>query len=208
MKKLLLIFCTLGLSVLFTQCGSSKKLQKTESPEVTIEEPKVVQNIVAQNDEIEITIPLSEPEYRSTAEYYRVTQEGVSTSSSMAKKIAIQNARQELATSVKADLRLVIENYGANREVGLNQEVQTKYQELAYTVVSQQLLGVILVGEKLFKMANNNYKYYVCLQMDKNVLEDKVVDAISKDKKLEQDFDLNLFKKVFNEQMDKFENNK
>lgn len=202
MKKLLVITCIFVVSILFTQCGTSKKLQKTPDTTVAIADvPKEKVNVRQDEDEVEIAIPLSEPEYRSTAEYYRATQEGVSLTSSMAKKIAMQNAREELAASVMSDVSVAIQNYGVNRDIDLTQSVKTKYEGIAENIVSQQLSGVTLIGEKLFKTTDKKYKYYVCLQLDKSAMSAKIADAIANDKELKLDFEIERFKKELDAKM-------
>lgn len=190
MKNNLLTVClVMGISLLLTGCGAGKKLAQIKSDGMT-----------------EVTIPLSGAEYRTDKEYYRAVQSGVSPNSSMAKKIAIQNARQELAAAIKADLAAVIENYGKGQDVNNAQEYAGQYQELAYTVVEQQLTGVGILDEKMFKQENNSYKYYICLQINKGDLKEKVVQGISKEDKLKLAFDLDKFRKVYNEQLDSFKN--
>lgn len=65
---------------------------------------------------VEEAIPLSGPQYRSDAEYYRAVQNGVSTERSTAQKIAMQNCRQDLAAAIQADVKTVIENYVKNQD--------------------------------------------------------------------------------------------
>ena len=87
MKKMLYWTGVLTLTILFASCSSSRKASK--STPVT-------------PGEIEVTIPLGGPEYQSDAEYWRAVQTGTSKDMSMAKKVAMQNARQDLAATVQA----------------------------------------------------------------------------------------------------------
>lgn len=153
---------------------------------------------------VEEVIPLSGPQYRSNAEYYRAVQNGVSPERSMAQKIAMQNCRQELASNIQNDLKTVIENYAKNQNTGLTNEAKTQYQELTYAVVNQRLSDVQIVDEKIFRETNGNYRYYVCLQMSKAAIEAAAEQAIAKDAKLNLEFDREQFKKIFEEQMKAF----
>lgn len=193
MKRMLMITAILAGGILMTTgCGAQKKqLEKVKTDNM-----------------VELNIPLSGPQYRTDETCYRAVQSGVSPNSAMAKKIALQNARQELAAAIKADLAMVVENYGKGQDVANAQEYEAQYQELAYSVVEQQLTGVALIEEKLFKQENNSYKYYVCIQLNKADLAKKLENKISAEDKLKLEFDLDRFKKVYNEQMMKFQDKK
>lgn len=188
MKKILFGALALLCAVSVTSCASSKKVVAA-----------------APSGMVEEVLPLSGPQYRSDADFYRAVQNGASTEQSMAQKIAMQNCRQELATAIQSDLQSVIENYAKNANTGLTAEQKSQYQELTYTIVSQQLTDVQVVEEKLYREQNGNYRYYVCLQMPKKTLEEATADALANDAKLNLEFDREQFKKVFQEQMAAFE---
>ncbi len=193
MKKNLWFVGTLLSVLVCASCASSKKASKT-TPVTT--------------DEVEVSIPLDGPEYRTNAEYWRAVQMGTSKDVSMAKKVAMQNARQDLAATVQHDVRAVIENYGQNASTGTNTENEALYQEMSRTVINQQMNGVELVGEKLFRLADGSFRYHVCLQMSKEALGAKLSDALSNDERLKLEFDKAQFKKVFDEEMAAFADKK
>lgn len=158
---------------------------------------------VAEND-VEIAIPLSGPEYRSDAAYWRAVQSGVSTDVSMAKKVAMQNARQELAATVRHELKAVIENYGQNAAAGAAVEHEALYEELARTVVNMQMQGVEIAGEKLYRQADGKYRSHICLQMSKNDVAERAADLLSEEERLKLAFDKSQFKEVFDKEMEAF----
>ncbi len=190
--KQFFLFC--GVAALFmcgmNSCKSNQALAKIE------------------NSEIEVAIPLSGSAYQSDAEYWRVVQEGVSPDMSMAKKVAMQNARQELAATIRVQVRAVIDNYGKNMAVTENIEVTNMYEEQAYTVIDQTLAGAELAGEKLFRLGNGNYRYHVCLQVGKQYLEEQLMKAFEDEANLKAAFDKAQFKKVYDEQMKAFQESK
>lgn len=188
MKRTLIGAIALVLAAGAVSCSSSKKAVGPAAPAGMVEE----------------AIPLSGPQYRSDAEYYRAVQNGVSTERSTAQKIAMQNCRQDLAAEIQADVKTVIENYVKNQDTGISAEHKSQYQELAYTAVNQQLRDVQIVEEKMFRQDNGSMRYYVCMQLPKAALEAAVEDAIAKDAKLNLEFDRAQFKKIFEEQMAAF----
>lgn len=183
MKKIMLIACCAAIAC--ASCSSSKKASKSPVPAGMTEE----------------VIPLSGPQYRSDAEYYRAVQNGVSTERSMSQKIAMQNARQELAAAVKADLAQVTENYARSQQMDTNKNYQTQMTEMAYTVVNQQLANVGVVEEKLYREADGSFRYYVCLEMSKTALAEQVVNTLSGAQSADLEFDKEEFSKIFKEQL-------
>lgn len=184
MKKSMFLVCAFALAAFAcTSCGSSKKTASVTP------------------DEVEVAIPLDGPEYQSDANYWRATASGVSNNMEIAKKVAVQNARQELAGMVKSQLKQVIDNYTNNIEADGVAAGTNLYESQAYTVVDQELTGVEQVGQKMFKQADGSYRYHVCLQMSKQAVEEKVSDALAEDAKLGAMFDRSQFKKTYEEQM-------
>lgn len=188
MKKFLFTALFIVAAVMLSSCSASRKLAK-----------------IAES-ETEVSIPLSGPEYSTDENYWRVTQLGSSKDMSMAKKIAMQNARQELAALVQSQIKLVIENYGQNVALDKNNTNESLYEELGRTVVVQSLVGAELAGEKMFKLGTGSYRYHVCLQMSKKALQNSLEDKLSEDEKLKVEFDRERFKKIFEEEMAKFAN--
>ena len=191
MKKSIWGGFLLLIAVSTLSCGSSKKMTAS-----------------APVDMVEETIPLSGSQYFSDSEYYRAVQNAASKDRSTAQKIAMQNCRQELATNIQSDMQIVIENYTKNQDTGVSAEHKAQYQELAYTVVSQQLRDLQIVDEKMFRQADGLYRYYVCLQMPKAVIGEAIEEAIINEAKLNLEFDRERFRDVFKEQMDAFKNKK
>lgn len=188
-KNFFLIAALFFLTVMSTACGPGKKASAL-SPVVA--------------GETEVEVPLSEPEYRSDSEYWRAVQNGVSKDLSMAKKIAMQNARQELASVVQHDVKAVIENYGKNASIGFDSEKEGIYQELGRVVIDNQMNGVDLVGEKLYRLPDGSYRYHVCLQISRDALGSSLAEALSSDDRLMLEFDKARFMKIFEEEMSRY----
>lgn len=192
MKRNLFIICSVALAVLCASCSSTKKTARNIAPT----------GMVEQN------IPFTDAKYRSDADAYRAVQSGVSTEMSMAKKIAIQNARQEIAAAVQTDLSSVIENYAKSQKLP-SQELpayEERMTELTYSVVQQTISGITLVDEKLFKENNGAYRHFVCMELSKEELKNGILEKMKKDEKLASDFEFEEFKKIYEQKLAEFQN--
>jgi hypothetical protein len=152
----------------------------------------------------EIEVPFSSQEYQSSDEYFRASQSGTSPSLSTAKKIALQNAKSELAGNIQSTIKAVTENYTNQRTVGDQMEFENKFEELSRNVVNQKLTDVRIIGEKTFQNQNNTYTYWVAIEASKDAILNGINSTISQDKKMQLDYDKHLFEKTFNDEMQKF----
>jgi len=154
----------------------------------------------------EVSVPLSGKEYRTDKDHFRATQSGKSPDLATAKKIALQNAKAELAGNIQSTIKAVTENYTNQRTVSDKQEFENKFEENARAVVNQSLNDVKIIGEKTFKENDGKFTYYIAIEMSKEPIVNKIADRISNDAKLQLDFDKHQFQKTFDEEMSKFEN--
>ncbi|MEI6556362.1 MAG: hypothetical protein WCL70_12300 [Paludibacter sp.] len=187
MKTTQLLFIGLIVMVVTTACSSSKKLEKVTKAQ-------------------EITVPLSESKYKSDKDFFRTKQVGKSPDLATAKKIALLNAKAELAGNVKSIIKRVTDQYTNQRTVGDKQEFENKFEELSREVIDQTLTNVKLIDEKIFKEQDGSYSYWAAIEVPKQTLLDGVTTKISKNEKLQLDYDKKKFEDVFNSEMDKMSN--
>jgi hypothetical protein len=185
-----LLFCTFS-------CGSSKKVENTSGA--------VKQ---ATDGMTEISIPLSGKEYQSNKEFFRAKSSGKSPDMATAKKIALNNAKAEIAGLIKSKIKSVTDNYTNQRSVTSAQDFENKFENITREVVSQELNDVNIIGEKVFKDKSGNVEYYVAIEVSKEAILNGISDKVSHDQKLQIDFDKKKFEDVMNSEMEKIENGK
>ncbi len=187
-------------------CGAPKQVATTETVPSGATQPQASYQMTGTPEFQEVYVPLSEPQFMTDTTAWRAVQSGKSTDLSIAKKIAVQNARTELASTVQGFIKAVIENYARNTLNGENNEAMSQYQELARTVVSQKLSGSGVVAEKVLKDIDQ-YVYFVCVEMPKEAVKDEVAEQLAQEQKkiLEVEFNRAQFEKVYLEEMARFE---
>jgi len=194
MKKIVR-FAFLGvatLSLAFVSSCGSKKEKKEYNPGPTPE------------DEIEVTLPCTGPEYFSTDKVFRGTGTGESLDQMTARKKALSNARAALATDISSLMQVVGDNYIKSTEVNNKEEVLERFEQNSRTIVNQKLRGVRQICEKATKVkATGKYKYYVSIELSGSELVDAYNETLSKDESLKVDYNYEKFKDTFNKEMDK-----
>jgi hypothetical protein len=156
-----------------------------------------------QTGAIEIAVPFSTSAFQSDKENFRGKASGNSMDLTTSKKIALQNAKSEMAGLVQTTIKKVTEQYTNQRQVSSTQEFSNKFEEMAREVTNQELIDVRIIGEKIFQESNKTYTYWVAIEANKQVVLAGIDKGISKNAKLQQDYDKKKFEEIFNLEMDK-----
>jgi hypothetical protein len=155
--------------------------------------------------EVELTLPCSE--FRSDATAMRAFSFGESTDANVAKKKALSNAREELATQLSSVMKVVGDNYVKSSEFNNKEEVLERFEQNARTVTNERLNNVKPICDKLTQVTNTGkFKYYVALELGGEDLSKAYYDSLTKDESLKIDYNYEKFKETFDAEMAKMEN--
>lgn len=179
----------IGSFILFAGCKSSKKTTTFQK----------------ENNAVEIILPFTGPEYASNKDFFRARQSGTSPDLPTSKKIALQNAKAEIASDIESVIKRSTDQYTTQRTIAAKQEFKNKFEELSREVVKQNLIDATTLAEKVFKEKDGGYTYWVVVEVPKQIVLDGLNDKISKDQNLLLDFEKHQYEKTFNEEMDKYE---
>jgi hypothetical protein len=156
----------------------------------------------------EITVPLTGKEYQSNKELFRAKSSGKSPDMATAKKIALNNAKTEIAGLISTKIKSVTDNYTNQRSVTNAQDFENKFENLGREVVSQQLNDVSIIGEKVFKDKTGTVEYWVAIEVSKEAIMNGITNKVGQNQKLQIDYDKKKFEEVLKAEMDKLENDK
>ncbi|MFT6802968.1 MAG: hypothetical protein ACJA2N_002160 [Salibacteraceae bacterium] len=181
------------ICALLTVVGCSKKLKQTDSKFKKIEQP------------------FDEKKYYSDKKFYRATGQGKSLDLTVAKRIAETNARQAIASQIEVKVRSVGEQFLQNREISNKLETTSKYEDITRTVIDETLTKVKIIGQESFqnkKGKSGEYIHYVVMEMPTTAVVDKMAQEISEEESLKQEFDLQKFRKVYEQELEDLKNNR
>lgn len=151
----------------------------------------------------EITLPFSSKEYKTNEEFFRARNVGKSPDLATAKKIAMNNAKSELASNIQTTIKKVTDQYTNQRTVGNKQEFENKFEELSREVTNLTIGNIVVKDEKVFKEEDGTFTYWVAIEADKKTIFDNIEQKISNDAKLKLDYDKKKFEEIFNAEMKK-----
>ena len=187
MKKFIVLSMVAAASlVAFNGCGGPKKVGEDTGA-------------------VEIQVPFSGKEYQSNKEFFRSTQSGKSPDLSTAKKIALNNAKSEVAGLINTTIKTVTDNYTNQRSVTDAQDFENKFETMTREVVNQNLNDISIIGEKIFKQKNNTYEYWIVIEISKEAILNGINSKVSANQKLQIDYDKKKFEEVYNAEMSKME---
>jgi hypothetical protein len=158
----------------------------------------------APDDEVLIQTYCSGPDYFSDNEFFRANSVGESTDQVMSKKKALSNAKAELAGSIETTVKSVIDNYFSSYEANNVEDIRERYEGLSREVIKQELSGIRTICEKQTKTKQGTYKTYIAIELAGDEILNGMKDRISKDKKLEMDFQYEKFKKELEKEMENY----
>lgn len=180
----------IAAAVLFsTACGKKKKV---------VEQPK-------PKGEVLINEYCTGDQYMSTKEAFRATATGESMDRETAKKKARSNAMSELSKSISSTMKIVGDNYVNSTEFNNKEEVTETFQEMARTVVDQEVRGSVEICEKLTQREDGTFVSYVAIELSGQRLADAYKEGLSNNEKIKADFNYEKFKETFEKEMEKFE---
>jgi hypothetical protein len=144
----------------------------------------------------------------STKEAFRSTATGESMDRETAKKKARSNAMSEMAKTINTTMKIVGDNYVNSTEFNNKEEVTETFQEMARTVVDQELRGTIEICEKLTQRPDGTFVSYVALELSGQKIADAYNAGLSQNEKLKADYNYEKFKETFEKEMEKFSQGK
>jgi hypothetical protein len=183
----------IGLITVFsTACGKKKKVADTPKPK----------------GEVLINEYCSGEQFMSTKDAFRATATGESMDRETAKKKSRANANSELAKTISTTMKIVGDNYVNSTEFNNKEEVTETFQEMARTLVDQEIRGAVEICEKLTQREDGIFVSYVAIELSGQKIADAYNAGLSNNDKIKADYNYEKFKDTFEKEMKKFEENR
>jgi hypothetical protein len=147
--------------------------------------------------------PLSDKQYKSDDQHFRARGIGESPDETAARKIALMNAKSELASLIQTTMKKVSDQYTNQRTVGKDKEYENKFEEMSREVTNLEMANMREIGTETYTNEQGLYKVYLVVEAKKDEIFRKMDSRISSDKKLQLDYDKAKFQQVFDEEMKK-----
>lgn len=115
----------------------------------------------------EVTGPFSSSRYQTNSRYFRGIGSGTSMDLNTSKSKAMITAKQRLASSVNTTMRTVADRYVKENSTLNASDFMSKYEEFNREVTNTMLADIRVIGERTFKLPNNQYETHIALEIRK-----------------------------------------
>ena len=153
----------------------------------------------------EIIIPCQN-EGKSDAENYRADASATSVNMQASREKALLAAKQRLASLINSKIKSVTDRYMNETEVADRSNFEQKFENLTREVVSQTLVDTKVACEKTGTIDGGKYQTFIALETSKTAIRDGINNKLSNNDKIQVDYDKQKFEKIYNEEMQKLEN--
>jgi len=157
----------------------------------------------SENGEVEIIEYCTGSDYNSDSKHFRATATGESLSRETAKKMSRSNAESRLARSISATLSVVTDNYVNSSSFNNKEEVTETFNDMARTVVEQELRGAIIICEKLTQKTDGAFVSYISIELSGEGIAQAYNERLSKDERIMAEYNYENFKETFEAEMNK-----
>jgi hypothetical protein len=188
MRKVMFFAAVVAGVMLMSSCGGKKKATATT-------------NTMGR----EVVIPCNDMDFHSDKTHFRGTgiAEGVNMAS--VRRRANLDANAALAASINRTIKSVTDRYTQDITAGNANEFAEKFEDMTRSVVNQSLNNVATVCSKVFEN-DGKFSAYVAVEVGKDEFMKEISTRVSNDARLRLDYDKMKFEKIFNEEMEKLEN--
>ena len=126
-----------------------------------------------------------------------------STDLQLSKEKALLLAKQRLVTLIKSKTKTVTDRYINERGFSDKSEVESKFENMTREVADETLSNVVVVCETSSVLDNGKYNSFIAIEVDRDDVMTGMDAKLSKDQKLQVDYDKKKFEEIFNQEMDK-----
>lgn len=140
---------------------------------------------------------------RSDKNYFRASAMATSSDLSLAEEKALLNAKQRLVTLISSNTKSVTDRYVNEREFGDASEFEQKFENLTREVADETISNVVVACQKKSVLPNGKYRGFVAVEVSKEDILNGISNKMSKNQKLQVDYDKAKFEEIFNQEMQK-----
>ena len=149
-----------------------------------------------------------EKDGKSDKKFFRAFSMSTSSDLSLSKEKALLLAKQRLVTLIQSNTKSVTDRYVNEREMGSASEFEQKFENLTREVADETISNIVVACEKSSVLPDKKYRSFVAIEVAKEDVLNSMNNRISRDSKLQIDYDKKKYEEIFNEEMQKMADEK
>ncbi len=136
----------------------------------------------------------------------RASGNGVSPKESMAKNIALAEARRNLSAMITTAVEGYIEIYNGQHEAQKEIELTGQVKDMINNYTNNLLNGTVPICSNTYVKTDGDFNVYVCIEISSEKIMPSISKKISEETKQNIEFDAFLFKKEMEKAREEYKN--
>jgi predicted small lipoprotein YifL len=142
-----------------------------------------------------VELPCFQDKYTSAKKDYVASGRGISVDQVISRKKAMMNAKSEIASLIKSNIRSLTDDYAISRTVGNKEEFKSRFETITSETVNEMLTDIKVACQELaFDKNSGQYNTYIALSISKDRTAAQVIQKLSSKEKKELDIDYEKFR--------------
>lgn len=142
-----------------------------------------------------VDVPFSDASFLSDNICYRYVQSATNSNLVMSEKLAMINAKTGLASLISSNISSISENYISASTINGNEEIVEQFREVINTVIKQDLINVVVLGQETRTEEDGKYTTWVAVEVPIIQVKRQMQSELSSHPEL--GFDEATFEQVF-----------
>ena len=111
--------------------------------------------------------------------------------------IAMMNAKSEIASLIRSNIRSLTDDYSVSRSVGNKEEFKSRFETITSESVNEMLSDIKVACQELaFDKNSGQYNTYIALSISKDQTAQQVMKKLSSQEKKDLDLDYEKFRSL------------
>ena len=144
-----------------------------------------------------VDLPCFQDKYTSSRKDYIASGRGASVDQVTSRKKAMMNAKSEIASLVRSNIRSLSDDYSISRTIGNNEEFKSRFETITSETVDEMLSDIKVACQELaFDKNTRQYNTYLALSISKDQTAQQVMKKLSSQDKKDMDLDYDKFRSL------------
>lgn len=150
----------------------------------------------------QVDLPCFQDKYTPTKKDYIASGRGISVDQVTSRKKALLNAKQEIASLMRSNIKSLTDDYTLSRTINNREELKSRFETITSETVDEMLVNIDIKCQELgYDKKQNQYNTYVALSISKDDAAKNIVNKLSKQDKEELDLDYEKFRKLLDKDL-------
>lgn len=149
-----------------------------------------------------VDLPCFQDRYTSNSKNYIASGRGISVDQVTSRKKALMNAKSEIASLIRTNIKVLTDDYSLSRNVNNQEQFKSRFESITSESVQEMLTDIVVSCQQLaFDKKSGQYNTYIALSINKDNTAAQIVDRLSDKEKKELDIDYDKFRLLLDKEI-------